>query len=168
MLVEILRASFEPVARRFGFTRESCPTHTSLIEQGWLEWEFDHGAEYFVGVEDGGGAVSCVSMKVGSPHEAELKRLAVIPARQGNGFGRRMVEEVENQCRARRIGKLKLSIVAHHSELHEWYRWLGYSDTAIESYPHLPFKVQCMAKTIGDEGQGKNARQERGPVGNSR
>jgi len=108
----------------------------------------DHGAEYLMGTDETGRGVCCISLKVDEAGVAELRRLAVIPALQGKGYGRRLVEELERECGRRAIGKITLGIVSDHVELHEWYLRAGYSDSALVSFTHLPFKVQYMQKNL--------------------
>lgn len=150
-LAEILRAAFQPIASKFSLNKSICPTHTSFVEKGWLDWEFDHGAEYLIGHDEKGYPLSCVSIKSISDDAVELRRLAVLPEYQHKGLGRRMVREIEKMCRDRNICRIKVGIVAQHSELHEWYKSEGYIDTSTEMISALPFKVQYMEKRITND-----------------
>jgi ribosomal protein S18 acetylase RimI-like enzyme len=88
--------------------------------------------------------VACVIAAPISPTEARIRQMAVSPAQQGKGIGRRLLEEVECDLRARGYRHLRLSA---RSSAVGFYERLGY-ETVGEEYvsvtvPHFP-----MAKSL--------------------
>lgn len=75
-----------------------------------------------------------------------LGMLAVDPARQGGGIGRRMMEAAEDHLRARGCVAVDLTVLSLRPELPPFYRKLGYVETGTEEfrYPH-PIKggLEC-------------------------
>jgi len=80
--------------------------------------------------------------------------LAVDPARQGEGFGRKMVAEVEDCARAAGCEFMDLRIVNIRAELPPFYRRLGYVETGTEPFaadarPTQPCHFVKMSKPLG-------------------
>lgn len=67
--------------------------------------------------------------------------LSVDPARQGRGYGRRMVEAAEDFCRTRGCAAMDITVLSLRPELPPLYRKLGYTETGIEEFhPSRPLK----------------------------
>jgi ribosomal protein S18 acetylase RimI-like enzyme len=139
LIASILRQAFRPVAERFGYSKDNCPTHTSFAEPAWILWELDHGAEYVLAADESGRNVGCISLKQETPDIVEAGRLAVLPGLQGRGYGTKLLRELEQRCAKRGIGTVTLGIVSDNTELHEWYTARGYEDTALNSVATPPF-----------------------------
>jgi len=60
--------------------------------------------------------------------------LAVDPACQGKGLGRRMVIEVEDYCRRRGCVAIDLTVLSLRTDLPPLYRKLGYVETGTEEF----------------------------------
>jgi len=60
--------------------------------------------------------------------------LAVDPACQGKGLGRRMVQEVEDYCRRRGCVAMDLTVLSLRTDLPPLYRKLGYVETGTEEF----------------------------------
>lgn len=61
-------------------------------------------------------------------HRGGLYYLAVDPARQGRGLGRRLMAEVEGWLRARGVPKLNLLVRKDNATVIGFYEALGYTD----------------------------------------
>jgi GNAT superfamily N-acetyltransferase len=80
----------------------------------------------------------------GAARPACLFRAGVDPMRQGQGLGRKMVEEAESYARAAGCEFMDLRIVNLRTELPPFYRRLGYVETGTEPFaadaePAVPF-----------------------------
>ena len=80
---------------------------------------------FLVEEESTGALVACVYVE---PHgaRASIGMLAVDPARQRQGIGRRMMTAAEARCRDLGIGAIDIRIVNLRSELPSFYSSLGY------------------------------------------
>lgn len=84
------------------------------------------GRGEFLVLEDPPGAMAgCVYLRVTSDR-AYFGMLSVEPSRQGQGLGRRLVDEVESRGRERGCRHMDLRIVNLREELPGFYRRLGY------------------------------------------
>jgi len=68
--------------------------------------------------------VACVIAAPLSPTTARIRQMAVTPARQGKGLGQRIMNETENNLRARGYKSLELDA---RSSAVGFYRKLGYT-----------------------------------------
>jgi GNAT superfamily N-acetyltransferase len=75
--------------------------------------------------EDAGAMAACVYVEVRG-ERAYFGLLAVDPARQGGGWGRRMIEAAEARARAAGCRAMDLSVVNLRTELPPLYRRFGY------------------------------------------
>jgi ribosomal protein S18 acetylase RimI-like enzyme len=80
--------------------------------------------------------------------------LAVDPAHQGEGLGRRLVDAAEALCRAEGCAVMDLRVVNLRSELPPWYRKLGYQECGTEPFTggvetKLPCHFIRMSKSLG-------------------
>ena len=70
--------------------------------------------------------------------------LAVDPARQHRGLGRRLIDEAENHARADGCHAMDLRIVNLREELPPFYRRLGYVETGTAPFPEgIKSKLPC-------------------------
>jgi GNAT superfamily N-acetyltransferase len=77
---------------------------------------------------------ACVYVEVRG-ERAYFGLLAVDPARQGQGLGRRMISEAEEYARAAGCSFMDLRIVNLRTELPPFYRRLGYAETGTAPFP---------------------------------
>jgi ribosomal protein S18 acetylase RimI-like enzyme len=61
-------------------------------------------------------------------HRGWINYLAVDPGRRKNGYGRIIMEEVEQRIRAKGCSKINLQVRATNKEVIQFYQSLGYSD----------------------------------------
>ena len=61
-------------------------------------------------------------------HRGWINYLAVDPAYQGNGYGRRIMEAVERRIRSKGCPKINLQVRATNKAVIRFYRSLGYTD----------------------------------------
>jgi ribosomal protein S18 acetylase RimI-like enzyme len=98
-------------------------------------------AQRHFGIFEPGGAgmlVACVVAAPRSATEARIRQMAVAPSRQGEGLGRRLLEEVEADLRARGFTRLALSARASAVG---FYERLGYriegGEYVAHTIPHV-------------------------------
>ena len=84
-----------------------------------------HDAEILVGVVD--GAIAATAMVGHDGHRGWLYYVAVAPALQKRGLGRRMVEAAEAWLRLRGAPKAQLMIRETNTQVEAFYARLGYA-----------------------------------------
>lgn len=120
----------------------------------------------FLVAEDGGGIAGCVYVAV-KEGRGYFGMLSVVPAHQGNGLGRRLVDAAERYCAERGCAEMDLWVVNLREELPPWYRKLGYAETGRAPWPEdalhelsRPAHFIIMSKTLRTESLAGQARQE--------
>jgi N-acetylglutamate synthase-like GNAT family acetyltransferase len=97
----------------------------------------------FLLAETAAGLVGCVYLEL-QGDRAYFGLLAVDPARQGRGLGRRLIDEAENHARASGCRAMDLRIVNLREELPPFYRRLGYIEVGAEPFPaEIRSKLPC-------------------------
>ena len=97
----------------------------------------------FLLAEAAAGLVGCVYVEL-QGERAYFGLLAVDPARQHRGLGRRLIDEAENHARADGCRIMDLRIVSVREELPPFYRRLGYVETGTAPFPaEIKSKLPC-------------------------
>jgi N-acetylglutamate synthase-like GNAT family acetyltransferase len=94
----------------------------------------------FLLVEAESSLIACVYVEQRG-EQGYFGLLAVDPARQGRGWGARLVAAAEAHCRARGCRVMELQIVNVRAELPRFYHALGYRETGT-----APFPAEAQAK----------------------
>jgi GNAT superfamily N-acetyltransferase len=102
--------------------------------------------------EDVDGLIGCVFVELRG-ERAYFGLLAVDPARQHRGLGRRLIEESENHALAAGCRVMDLRIVSVRAELPPFYRRLGYVETGTEPFSEegklkMPCHFVVMSKAL--------------------
>jgi ribosomal protein S18 acetylase RimI-like enzyme len=144
---ELIRISFETVARDLKLTKDNCPSHTSFITEKQLFESHDKGL-WFFGLFVNNNQSGFVAVEKGNTTTYYMEKLAVLPAVRHQGYGEKLVHFVADF--AARQGALKLSIgtIHEHVILKEWYKKLGFTETGLKKFAHLPFTVCFMEKDL--------------------
>lgn len=121
---------------------------------------------FLVAEQGDGGIAGCVYVAI-KEGRGYFGMLSVIPAHQGNGLGRRLVDAAEQYCAERGCVEMDLWVVNLRDELPPWYRKLGYAETGRAPWPEAalhelsrPADFIIMSKTLKTESLAGQARQE--------
>ena len=75
--------------------------------------------------------------------------MAVAPEGRHHGFGRRLIEAMENQARALGFGRVDLAVVAENDRLCAWYHdALGYLDERTVPCDHRAYSLVYMYREL--------------------
>ena len=132
-IVRIINAAFR-AAESFFIERDRINAETlqPMLQKG-----------NFLLAEDPVGLAGCVLVELRA-ERAYFGLLAVDPARQHRGLGRRLVDEAENHARAAGCRAMDIRIVSLREELPPFYRRLGYVETGIAPFPEeIKSKLPC-------------------------
>ena len=107
----------------------------------------------FLLAEDDAGLAGCVYVELRGPR-AYFGLLAVDPARQRRGLGRRLAQEAENFGREAGCGVMDIYIVNVRAELPAIYRGMGYVETGTAPFPaevrtKMPCHFVVMSRALG-------------------
>jgi putative acetyltransferase len=106
------------------------------------------GIDFFVARRHG-AALGCCALVPAPDGSAEIKRMFVAPRARGIKLGRRLLERLEDQARARGIATLRLETGIYQPEALGLYRACGYRDIdPFGSYLPDPLSI-FMEKTLG-------------------
>jgi len=95
----------------------------------------------FLLAEDAAGFAGCVYLEI-RQDLGYLGLLAVEPARQGTGLGRKLVAAAEDYFRAAGCSAVDLRVISQRTPLPPFYRRLGYAETGTAPFsPSLQTKV---------------------------
>ena len=136
VVVSLLRRACATVAERFGLTEENCPKSPAFYTEDRVRADLARGVRYYL-LERDGDICGCVALEQANPEVGYLERLAVLPECRGQGYGQALVEHVLAEARS-------IGIISEDTRLKEWYRRLGFVQTATRTFEHLPFTVAFM------------------------
>jgi amino-acid N-acetyltransferase len=124
---------------------DAAPIHeliNSYCEQGVLLPrslpEICENIRDFVVVEDRNQIIGCGALHLYGTHLAEIRSIAVYPASQGKGAGRRLIEALMEQAE-----KHKVSGVCLFTRIPEFFSRMGFSVSAREGLPDKLYKDCC-------------------------
>jgi GNAT superfamily N-acetyltransferase len=111
------------------------------------------GTGRYLLAEDNGALIACVYVELRG-QRAYFGLLGVDPSRQGQGLGRKMVEEAESYARAAGCEFMDLRIVNLRTELPPFYQRLGYVEMGTEPFaadakPSHPCHFIKMSNPLG-------------------
>jgi ribosomal protein S18 acetylase RimI-like enzyme len=92
--------------------------------------------------DDGRRVVGCVEMAA-KDGRGYFGMLAVAPAIQGRGLGRRLITFAEDTAREAGCAVMDIKVVNVRGDLVKFYESLGYVATGTEPYVHRPVLQPC-------------------------
>jgi len=147
ILAEIISDSNKDVAEQFNLNDMNSPKHPSFCTPDWVKEDFKRGVLYFIYTLNN-KPLGCVAFEMPETGTAYLNRLSVIPSARNAGIGKKLVLHHRNYSKNKNINKISIGIIAHHSELKEWYKQIGFQEGETVQFKHLPFEVCYMSYQI--------------------
>ena len=145
----VLREANATVAEDLGFTRENAPTNPAFTEAGTLAQELTHDREFYV-LEADNEIAGIVAIEK-APNEDGLyyiERLAVLPKHRHKGYGSLLMDYAAERAAEKRGRRVSIAIINENTVLKNWYITLGFEETGIRKFDHLPFTVCFMQKEL--------------------
>jgi ribosomal protein S18 acetylase RimI-like enzyme len=145
----ILRKANEPVAQKLGFTRENAPTNPAFITAEKLKQQLSEKRDFYMMVRKN-EAIGTIAIEKAPENNTlyYIERLAVLPEKQGKGYGRLLVQFAFDTIRERGGTSTSVAIINENTGLKEWYSGLGFCETGTRRFDHLPFTVCFMEKAL--------------------
>jgi ribosomal protein S18 acetylase RimI-like enzyme len=144
LILGVIREAFETAYRRLGMTRENWQHHAGNKGPEWILEQMDLGNRFFI-LEESGAACGCIALRQEDAETVQLRRLAVVPAHRGRGYGRMLVAHVVAEAKRLGARRVTLGMWADDPQLRGWYERLGFAVTETKTYPDLPLPVTHMA-----------------------
>ena len=145
--LDVIHQSFETVAREFGLTTENCPGHTSFMRIERLNRQFAENGLMFC-CELQGEIIGYFSLNDNGRGAFALENLAVLPEFRHRGIGGEMVQFAADFAADSGAPKIEIGIIDESATLKSWYQKLGFVQTGMQKFPHLPFTVGFMELAI--------------------
>jgi len=145
--VEIIRTVFGTVAKEMGYTEASVPVFPAFITVEKLEAIKDRGAVFF-GMFIGTRQVGFIAAEKEKPGNYYIEKLAVLPEFRHLGLGMKLVNHVIAYAKSKGYRKLNLTMVDENQVLKKWYLDMGFKETVVRKFDHLPFLVSFMELDI--------------------
>ncbi len=146
---QVIRRSHETVAFQFGLTPENCPAHPAFISFEKLRsLRNERTRQYLVFSGESAAGFVAIERSANDPHVFYIEKVSVLPGFRHNRLGRQIMQFSEEQIVLLGGTKISLGIIDEHTQLKSWYISLGYSEGDTRSFPHLPFTVRYLLKTV--------------------
>lgn len=144
---QVVRKSFKTVATDMGLTRKNCPTHPSFITDNQLIALHEKGLTFFGGFLDK-QQIGFVAVEKADKSLYYMEKLAVLPLERHRGYGRNLVEFVNEYVRAQGGNKISIGVIDEQIILKVWYKKIGFKEVSTKKFEHLPFTVCYMEMDI--------------------
>jgi ribosomal protein S18 acetylase RimI-like enzyme len=148
--VEILQRSFGTVAMEFGLTEKNCPTNPAFIRIDPLKKQLKGKISlYLMYFKNRPAGCIAIEKSPDQPGVYFIERVAVLPEYRHMGLGKKLME-FATDCIIQLGGqKISIAIIDENRILKTWYSKLGFEETLVRKYDHLPFTVCFMHKLLG-------------------
>lgn len=143
LLLRLIQQSFQTVYDRLGLTPENFKHHASLFGPPWVLEQMDSGSRFFI-LEDAGEAAGCVALKMEEGGAVQMRRLGVLPAHRGKGYGRALVDHALGEARRMGVQGVALGMWATDLPLRRWYESMGFTVSGTEIRPDMPLAITHM------------------------
>ena len=145
VLAKVLNEAFGTVAKDFGLTKENTPTNSAFITSDSLQAQLTEHREFYTCMMDGRyvGFVA-IEKSLDTPDTFYIEKLAVIPTFRHQGIGCRLIHFATNRIKELGGKQISIALINGNTVLKQWYANLGYRETSIKTYEHLPFDVCFM------------------------
>lgn len=147
LCAQVIRKSFETVAKKFNITEKNCPGHTSFIKTEKLNRQYDEKRPMYVYFSNE-TIIGYFSLCKNSDSSYELDNLAVLPEYRHRGYGKAMIDFAKDKVKEFGGNKITIGIIEENEILKSWYGSLGFKHTEIKKFEHLPFTVGFMELDI--------------------
>ena len=143
LLLRLIQQSFQTVYDRLGLTPGNFKHHASFFGPEWILEQMDSGSRFFI-LDDAGEPAGCVALKREEDGAIQMRRLGVLPAHRGKGYGRALVDHALAEARQMGVRRVTLGMWATDLPLRRWYESLGFAVTWTEVRADMPLAITHM------------------------
>lgn len=147
VLINILSNSHHDVAKRLKLTKENCPKFLGFCAEQRVKNDFEKGIKYYI-LEQNHQSLGCIALEKASQDVCYLERLAVLPEHRKKGYGKMLVNHLFEQAGKVGAKKVEIGMISKDRKLKDWYKKLGFVQTATKKFDHLTFEVAFLSANI--------------------
>lgn len=147
LISSIIRKANTPVAIKHNLTKENSPKHPSNCTPEWIKNAIENEEIFFI-LEENHIGIGCIAYQSPNKETAYLNRLAVLPEYQNKGLGKALVDFHINYCKKKNHSLISIGIINSNTKLKKWYSSLGFKESGLKQFEHLPFTVCFMVFKI--------------------
>ena len=145
--VKVIRDAFKTVAIEFKLNKNNCPTHPSFLTIKQLNELKKKGTRFF-GLFLNDLQIGFVAIEKADEDTFFMEKLAALPEYRHKGYGGQLADYVFEYVKNSGGTTVSIGIIDEHTVLKNWYKTLGFQETGIKKFEHLPFTVCFMEKDI--------------------
>jgi len=145
--VKVIRDSFRTVAIEFNLNKKNSPTHPSFVTFRQLN-ELKRKGTRFFGFFIDNLYIGFVAIEKADENTFYMEKLAVLPEHRHRGYGRELVKFVFDYVKRNNGKTVSIGIINEHEVLKNWYTVIGFRETGVKKFEHLPFTVCFMEKDV--------------------
>lgn len=148
-VISVLTRSHGTVAKLFGFTKETNPTNNAFIDAVTLRAQLEKGIRLYL-LEEDGIPLGCVAIEK-SAKEVDtfyIEKVSVVPERRNEGLGVELMNFATSLIADQGGVYVGIALIDSYETLKQWYVQQGFRETGTKDFPHLPFRVCFMSKTV--------------------
>jgi diamine N-acetyltransferase len=146
-LVEVIKVSFITVANEFNITKNNTPTNPAFITSRDIKNLFKKGL-IFLGLYLNNELIGCVAVEDTSSELYYIEKLAVLPEFRHKGYGKKLMNSAFEVVKKNGGTRISVGIINENKTIKKWYKILGFKETGLKNFPHLPFTVCFMEKEL--------------------
>jgi len=140
---DIIRQSFKQVAIDFNLTPENCATNPAFITVDKL-LDLKQKQVTFFGLFVSQKQVGFIGVESNPDGVYFMEKLAVLPQYRHHGYGAELMKFALEFAVKYGACKASLGTINGHTVLKNWYKTLGFHETAVKKISSLPFDVCFM------------------------
>ena len=145
--VKILCESFGTVAKTYHLTEMNCPTNPAYITYEKLSALQEKKVEMF-GLYRQNKQIGFMAIERGNATCFYIEKLAILPLYRNRGYGQHLMNFAFDYIHKKGGHTISIGIIDKNKRLKNWYKNQRFYETDKKSFPHLPFRVCFMEKTL--------------------
>lgn len=146
---DVIRESFETVAREFQITQENAPYYVAFsLTPDKLKEQFADGRLMMVFCDEENKIVGYYSLCMLNNWECELNNLCVLPEYRNCGIGGQLLNHAFDEAKKAGCVKMNIGIVDENIVLRKWYEKYGAYHLESKKYDFFPFTCGYMEKVL--------------------
>ncbi len=147
--VNVIRKSFETVAREFGFTQKNAPRFTAFAtDEQRIKWHLYGEHRPMYGYFRDEELVGYYSLLINDKQECELNNICVLPDYRHQGIGEELLLDAFVRARELACTKMNIGIVEENQVLRKWYEHYGFIHMGVKKYDFFPFTCGYMTRDL--------------------
>ena len=146
-LAEVIQNSFITVANDFNITKENAPTNPAFITLKDIK-KLQKKGVVFLGFYIDDKLIGCIAVENANSGIFYIEKLCVLPEFRNKGYGEKLIISASKFVRKKGGTQISIGIINKNKKLKKFYKRLGFKETGLKDFPHLPFTVCFMKKEL--------------------